>query len=248
MARKLRPAAQATPEATAEATKPRPGTDGSTEPITPPPPATIVKTRRNPRLIALAVALVAASGGLGTWAFQQLTHTSEVLSVRNTIHAGELIEANDLGAVSVNTTSGLKTIPAAQLDSIIGKRAILDIPAGGVVPPDALADTSLPARGSSVVGIASKSGMAPASNIAVGSKVRLVYLPETAAVASNKNTNRTTGQSVTDPVTGIVVNITRTPDGTATNVDVLVPDTDAPNLQAAAAQNRVVIVLDSKDR
>lgn len=235
MARKA-PKNQATD---APSSKPAPTTDGSVEPLAP-PPATIVKTHRSRRLIALAVATIALCAALGWWAFKQATNTTTVVAARNTIHAGQTINAADLGTVNVNASSGLSTIPSERMNDLIGKRAQTDLPAGGVVPEGSVADTSVPGKGSAVVGLALKAGMAPGSNVTTGSPVRVVFLP----AANNANSN----SPVPAPVTGTVVQLSHTVDGSSTTIDVLVPEDAAPDIASASAQSRVAVVLDTKER
>lgn len=217
---------------------PAPATDGSLEPLAP-PPATIVRTHRSRRLIALAVATIALCAALGWWAFRQATHTITVVAARTTIHAGQVIGATDLGTVNINAGSGLSTIPADQMDTLIGKRAQTDLPAGGVVPEGSAAATSVPSKGTAQVGLAVKPGMAPASNLTIGSPVRVVFLPANNAAASTP---------VAAPVAGTVDQVSRAIDGSTTTIDVLVPADVAPDIAAASAQNRIAVVLDTKDR
>ena len=82
-------------------------------------------------------------------------------------------------------------------------------------------------------------GMAPLTNVTVGSPVRVVYLPAQGSTAT---------AGIPEPVVGAVVNLSRSVDGSSTNVDVLVPEASAPSIQSYAAANRVAVVLDSKDR
>lgn len=230
----------ATAKSSSDRSTTRPAVDGSLEPLAQ-PPATVVKTHRSRRTIALAVALIALCAVLGWWAFSQATHTSSVVAMRSTVRAGEVVQASDLGTVNINDNSGLDTVPASQMSTLIGKRAQVDLAAGGVVSSASVADSSIPGKGSSVVGISLKAGMAPASNLTVGSPVRVVFLPAAQGQAQGEATSQA-------PVSGSIVNLGSNLDASANQLDVLVPAEDAPAIQTAAAQGRIAVLLDSKDR
>ena len=60
----------------------------------------------------------------------------------------------DLVAVRIGVDPALSPIPATQLDGVVGQRAAMDLPAGGLVTRDSIASTVVPAQDMSVVGVA----------------------------------------------------------------------------------------------
>lgn len=213
------------------------------EAAVPIPSVTTTRHRRQPALVALAVAFLALCGVGGWAAFSSVSVTVPVIGVRNTITRGEVIQRADLVTVQVGHDPGLHTIPVSQADTVIGRRAATDLPAGSVVPAGSVTDALVPARLHSIVGIFAKDGTAPAAGITAGAAVRLIPLPAL-------NQQQTTGlpQAATSTASGTVMDATPAADGTGTRIDVDVDTSDASGLQILAAQGRIALVIDSQER
>ena len=84
---------------------------------------------------------------VAAWAYTSTSTAHEVVAVRASVQRGEVITREDLVTVRVGVDPALKPIPAAQLDSIVGQRAALDLAAGGLVTADQVAPAVLPAAG-----------------------------------------------------------------------------------------------------
>ncbi len=209
----------------------------------PTPANTAARNRRQPALLALSVAFLALCGVGGWAAFSSASATVPVIGVRNTITRGELIQRTDLVTVQVGHDPALHTIPVSQADTVIGRRAATDLPAGSVVPVGSVTDALVPAKLHSIVGIFAKDGTAPAAGITAGAAVRLIPLPATAQ-------QQTSGlpQAATSTATGTVIEATAAEDGTGTRIDVDVDTSDASGLQILAAQGRIALVIDSQER
>lgn len=209
----------------------------------PTPATTTTRNRRQPALVALAVAFLALCGVAGWAAFSSATATVPVVGVRETIARGEIIERTDLVTVQVGRDPALHTVPVSQADTIIGRRAATDLPAGSVVPASSVTDALVPAKLHSIVGVFAKDGTAPATGIATGTAVRLIPLPAT-------QQQQTAGlpQPATSTATGTVIAATPAEDGTGTRIDVDVDTSDASGLQILAAQSRLALVIDSQER
>lgn len=208
----------------------------------PTPVTTATRNRRQPALLALAVAFLALCGVAGWAAFSSASATVPVIGVRNTITRGDVIQRTDLVTVQVGHDPALHTIPVAQADTVIGRRAATDLPAGSVVPADSVTDALVPAKLHSIVGIFAKDGTAPAAGITAGAAVRLIPLPATTQ-------QQTSGlpQAATSTATGTVIDATPAEDGTGTRIDVDVDTSDASGLQILAAQGRIALVIDSQE-
>lgn len=171
--------------------KTRPTPPGVPEPpeLAPPP-----KLRRRPVALVVSVATVVVGSLLGLWLWTVAGNTSEVLAVRTLVHRGEVIDRDDLMVVRVSLDPAVKTVPANQEDVVAGQRAALDLAPGGLLTPDDLTATVVPARGTSVVGIGLAPGMLPAEPIAPGDAVRVVQTPgQQGEVAGTPVTSRLHG-------------------------------------------------------
>ena len=126
--------------------------------------------------------------------------------------------------------------PVDQLGSLVGKTAVMDVPAGAPVPGSALSDAALPAAGESVVGILLAPGQVPTVDLVPGSHVRVVATPRSqddppaatptgvAAVLVSTSVDESTGHTV---------------------ANVSVPAAQGPAVAALAATGRAALVLDS---
>jgi len=204
------------------------------ETLAPPP-----KLRRRPVLIAGSVAAICLGALLAVWAYTSTSTAQDVIAVRTTVLRGELITREDLMTAQVGVDPALKPISADDLDSVVGKRAAMDLAAGGLVTQEDLASSVLPAKGMSIVGISLTPAMMPATELQTGDDVRIVSTPgDQGDVAA--------GEPVA--LTATVVEVRTSGDSGKTVVDVSVPEADAAQLAARAATGKVALVLDSRER
>lgn len=210
---------------------PRTETLDATGTITPPP-----KLRRRPALIVGAVVVTALGCLLGAWAWSATTHTQEVLAARHTIHRGEVIKAKDIRRIRISGDPALSPLPATAYDDVVGKRAALDIAAGGLLTSAATADEPMPPEGQSIVGISLTPAQVPGLPLYGGDKVRIIVTPGDNGDAP-ANTPQFTVAEVVD------THLDETTGNTVVNV--LVPYADAGVLAARAATGNVALVLDS---
>jgi hypothetical protein len=212
-------------------TGPRPATPETSVGITPPP-----KLRRRPALVVAAVIVTALGCLLGAWAWSATTNTPEVLAARDTIHRGEVIEAEDIQRIRISGDPALEPLPASAYDDIIGQRAALDISVGGLLTTESTTGEPLPGPGQSIVGISLTPAQVPAVPMHGGDKVRIIVTPgENGDVPAN--TPQFTVAEVVD------TDLDETTGNTVVNV--LVPYADAGVLAARAATGNVALVLDS---
>lgn len=194
------------------------------------------KLRRRPLLVVLAVALIVGGAALGAWLWMMGTSATEVVMVRADVERGRVVTAADLGTVRVALDPSLQAVPGAQIESVVGQRAAVDLIAGTLLAPSSVTAALPPSPGESVVGIAVSPGMMPAEPLRAGDSVRLVQTPGQAG--------EVTGEPVTinAKVLGVAVG------DTVTVVDVLVPAGQAAELAARIATGKVAIVLDSREQ
>lgn len=198
-----------------------------------------VRTRRRPVLIILSVAALLLSALGGVWLWTAATSSVEVVVARTTVPRGTVITAGDVMIARVSLDPSVASVPASQASAVVGKRAALDIAAGGLLTPAVIADETVPAKGQTVVGLALGNGMLPAIPLRTGDDVRVVQTPGAQGQVGDVS-------PVTVPAT--VVAVTRSEDGQYTLVDLLVSADAAPDLAARAATGKVAVVLDSRER
>lgn len=195
------------------------------------------KLRRRPTLIAAAVAAICLGALVSVWAWNSASTAQSVVAVRQTVERGQVIERSDLMSVQISVDPALKPLPATKIDELVGKRAALDIPAGGVVTAEQVTSSAVPAKGQSVVGVSLTPSMLPVGQVRVGDHVRVV----TTAVKDEK------ASALPDAIDAVVVNVSRDEATGNTLVNVQVPHEQAPKVASQAASGDVALVLDSQE-
>lgn len=201
--------------------------------VKPAPP----KLRRRPVAIAVGALIVVLGSLITAFVVASIQDTVQVVAVRADIERGSQIEAADLMSVSIRPEPALRTIPADQLPSLIGKRAAMDLHAGGLISAESVADIAVPAAGESVVGIPLEPGQLPAWQLKAGDKVRIISTPRAQDDPPRK-----------PPVLSLEARVLAVHPGTEqllTVVDVVVPTADAETLGGLAATRRIALVLDN---
>ena len=203
--------------------------------ITAPP-----RLRRRPALVAASVAAICLGALLAVWAYTGASTSQDVLAVRTTVHRGELITRADLMTVRISADPALKPLPASAADTVVGKRASMDLAAGGLVTAEAVTSEVVPAKGMSVVGVSLPPGLMPAVQLQSGDAVRIVATPGAQGDV----------ETGTSPISieATVVAVRGAGDTGQILVDVSVPHDQAAELAARAATGKVALVLDSRER
>lgn len=216
----------------------RPPSDGE-EPTqaTPAPPR--LPGRRNPRWIALGVLALCLGGLLSYAVYSEVTTETTVLALSTTRYRGEVVEAADLTTVTVQGDMADRTVPVGDQATVVGKRAVFDLPRGSLVAPGSVADAAVPQAGSAVVGLRLATGRAPGGLLVPSAPVRVVALP--AAGGSTGRADALAGKTYL----GRVVSATPGVDGTSVVVDLEVAADQAPAIALLAAQDRVALVRDA---
>lgn len=206
---------------------------GVSAPVVPPPP----RTRRKPVWMAIAAVLITV-GSLLTWfTVNQVRATVSVVAVRSDIERGATISRDKLTTVEINAGTTLSTVPASQLESVVGKRATVDLLTGSLVSQASVADTLIPAAGQSVVGLALNVGQLPAVPLKVGDKVRIISTPRAQDEAPFGDPGQT--------ISAVVVSTSKVADSSVTVVDVSVFSAQAATVAGVAATGRVALILES---
>lgn len=140
--------------------------------LTPPP-----KLRRRPVLVVASIAVVCLGALLGVFAWSSVSDGHPVVAARSTIARGQVITRDQLIVVRVGVDPALTPVPAEQIDSLVGKRAALDVAAGSLLTTAAVTDKALPGAGVSVVGVAVGPGGMPGTALMSEDRVRVVLTP-----------------------------------------------------------------------
>lgn len=213
----------------------RDGGDGSS-PVPVPPR---LPGRRNPRWIALGVIAICLGGLLAYAVYARVSTETRVLAVASTVYRGEVVEASDLTTVVLHGQPPGPTVGAADEASVLGKRAVFDLPGGALVAPGSLSDATVPDGGRSVVGLRLATGRAPVTLLMPSAPVRIVALPAPSTGTAAKDS------LVGKTYAGRVVGTTPGADGTSTVVDVEVDAGQAPTIASLGAQDRIALVRDA---
>lgn len=166
--------------------------------------------------------------------FQTQTDRVEVLVVTNSVPAGQVVTAADLEPAEVAGVEG--AIGAADVDSVVGKRAAGGLVEGQVLTEAALTDTQVPAAGQRLVAIRLETGRVP-GGLAPGDLVDVLAVPPDGDPGSSEQLN----QPVKLAQLARVDSIGDTPDS-AVVVTVLVSEAQADPIAAHSATGQVTIV------
>ncbi len=201
--------------------------------VTPP------KIRRRPSHIVATVAAIFVGAATFAWGWAATTTSEAVVAARTTIPRGAVITADDLTTAQVSGDSTLKVVPGEDMDELVGKRAALDIAAGGLLTPEMATADNMPPEGQSIVGVSLTPAQVPAITPRSGDKVRLVATTGEGGEASSGTPLTTSAEVVdssTDEVSGNTV------------VNVLVPYADAAVLADRASTGNIALVVDPLER
>lgn len=179
-----------------------------------------------------------AAALLGAWVFAALylsaDDTRDVLALTDGVQRLETIERSDLRVVSMPTNADVQTVPASQLDDVVGRVAATDLAPGSLLADGQLvpAGERLVTADEAVVGVLVGPGDAPSTGLDRGAVVSVVIRPPAGV----------TGDA--EEVPGWVADLSG---AVASNgdrpVEVVVARSDAAAVSAAAADRRVTIVV-----
>ncbi len=188
--------------------------------------------------LVIGVLAVALGALITTWLVTRVGHTQPVVAVREAVDRGEVITEQNLMTVNISVDPALKVIAAGQLPSVVGQRATVDLPAGGLVVQGSFDAQPLPVAGQSLVGVWLSPGQLPGQPLRSGDRVRVVATP--------RQQEPLPDQAPT-VLAATVVSTSVSPDGHSL-VTVSVPTQVAPQVSALVATGRIALVLDSAAR
>ena len=207
-------------------------------PSTPEPPR--IPGRRNPRWIALGIVALCLGALLSYVIYTRVATETAVVMMARTVYRGTSIQAADLTVARISGESVTHSVPASRLTTLVGGKAVYDLPQGAIVTPGAIDDIVVPASGRAVVGVKLATGRAPAALLVPASPVRLVALPAATSNDPGAASDKLAGKTWN----GIVLDQTPGADGASIVINVDVPAEQAPTVALLAAQDRLVVVRD----
>lgn len=190
------------------------------------------------------VALVGLGAFGNVWLLTSMSQAQAVVAAARSIERGAVIEREALMSVQVGTDPALRTVPATELEALVGQRAAVDIVAGSLLTGESSTSENVPAEGYSLVGIALTPAMMPGTTLRAGDRVRVVATPG----AQGEPASAAEPHSVAAVVLSRASGTDQAGTGAQTIVTVQVPEADAAALAAMTATGRVALVLDSRDR
>lgn len=132
-----------------------------------------IRPRRNVRWIAAGV-MATCLGGLGAaLLYANLSGAASVIMIKHTVYRDQVISADDLAITALAAPPGVETVPGDRLGDIVGKTALTDLGAGGLLSPQAYGDPVM-AEGVVRVGLRLEPGRLPNSALPPGTSIQLV--------------------------------------------------------------------------
>jgi len=195
--------------------------------------------------LLLAAVLVIVLGGLASaWLYTSLGDRTAVIAVATDIAYGQVLTEDMLRSVSISTDPDVESIPFAELDSVLGQRAGVDLPAGSLLTRGAVAASVIPGAGQELVPVALAAEQVPATGLRPGDLVRLVGTsgdPTAAATGGGDD------PAVRVSVEGTVLAVSPPTVGGNVVVDVLVDAADGDELARLAAEGRLALLVLSRE-
>jgi hypothetical protein len=195
-----------------------------------------VRNKPRPAIIALAIALIVTAGLAAAFIYTSTGRTMEVYTAVDSIARGDVIEASALTTVEIPDNQEIPSFALADRADMLGKTAVVDIPAGTLISPNNVAAGAGVADGTSIVGISFTANQLPPYPLVSGDPVRIIETPVTQGDPPKDEPGQTDATVVAvqfDDVSG------------NTLVAVSVEEDDAAGLAARAATGRVALVLDA---
>lgn len=202
--------------------------DPESQPLAARPQAVTLRARRSPKLIAAGV-LTVALGAIGAAALYTANNEEiSVVSLARLVPRGQVVTADDLAVVQVPEGFAVDTHPAAGIEDLVGRTALVDLPQGSFPVESHVGEDPLP-DGEALVGLRLAHGQLPVSAMPAGTAVELVDLSEER------------GDAV---LTGVVaVAPTMLDDGASYTLDVRVEASSAQRVARLAALGELALVV-----
>ena len=128
--------------------------------------------------ILVGTFLVAVFALAGAWFYSTSTSTTSYVVLRQDVSRGAVITRDQLTTYELNADVPVRGVAAAELQSIIGELALVDLKVGTVITRDQLASKARIPQGYGLVGLDLSPGQFPSLSLRPGDRVRIVLMPE----------------------------------------------------------------------
>ncbi|MDF5758428.1 SAF domain-containing protein [Spongiactinospora sp. TRM90649] len=184
-------------------------------------------------MILVASIGLTALGALLAWQVYGIAgHRTPVLIMVRDVPIGQHLAAQDLRTVALGLDPGVQALEATEKGVVIGKRAAVDLKAGGLLSGTQVTDALVPAPGETIVPVALKPSRLPARGIQSGDQIT-VTAAQASATPPVDHTARVDRVGPVD-ADGLVV------------VDLIVPASNGTALARQAADGEIALVLRSR--
>ncbi len=189
-------------------------------------------------LVTLAALLVVGLGlGVAAWGLQ-VGDKSSVLAIGQPVAKGQVVERGDLVSKSVAGVSD--AIPVADIDTVVGQTAAVDLVTGQILTPAMVAAAPVPAAGQSVVGLALDPTRVPSAGLEPGDQVDVIAVP--AGDGAQGNATETEAPEVLAEAAEVYAVGGESAAGGQLLLTVLVDSKEAARIAAYSTLNRVAVV------
>jgi hypothetical protein len=195
------------------------------------PPAAAVRRIRIPQLVVGM--LLTAGAALGFVLFNAASvQRTAVLALATDIDRGHVVAAEDLQVVYVGSDDVLALTPADRSELLVGRAAVLALPAGTLLTVEQVAAGRTLVPGAGVVGLALSPGQYPTPRLAIGDLVNVLEVTDG-------------GRLLVEAAEVVEVELVGTQGQRF--VSLLVGEEPAATVAAAAAAGEVRLVLIARD-
>jgi hypothetical protein len=175
-------------------------------------------------------------GGLGSaYMWTSASQTQSTLVSMRDITRGETVTATDLAILNIGSTEGINVIPADQLQTLIGKTALHDLPRGTILIEGTIGEHPIPI-GMSRVGLRIATGKFTGADLRPGTNVTLVQ------VSGLNSGSGDTAQALAEFPATVNTKPEKLSDGNSWSFNVLVNQPDSSTIAALAASDQLVVV------
>uniref|UniRef100_UPI000A515FA1 SAF domain-containing protein n=1 Tax=Sphaerimonospora mesophila TaxID=37483 RepID=UPI000A515FA1 len=208
------------------------------------PPAQVPKLSAQPRQrrrgwLLFGVLVVTGGGALGYHTVNGLNDRVPVLVMAHDVSLGQQLTARDVATTMAGVDDLVATVPAGELQRVIGMRAAVDLVGGMLVQPKLLTDQLTPLSGQQLVPVAVKPSRLPARGLRPGDSILVVATSDGQGMPTIKSSAMPRIEAIVDQVKG--------PDTDGLMVvDLIVSTTEGAELAARAADGQVAMVLNPR--
>jgi SAF domain len=183
--------------------------------------------------IALATMLLAFGAALSGIALVSVAKTSAYIAIAKPVAVGSTITPDELTTVQLSGGGGLTLIPAANLNTVVGRHAAVSLIPGTLLSPGQLTDKPLVGSDQAQVGIAVAARNLPATTLAPGEAIVLVPLTAPS----------TSGPAVPHEYAATVVDVSAVGSDGSIVLHIAIAADLAPTIVALNAAGGIAIVL-----